>query len=137
MVKHTEQIIVKKRRISFEKVKLADANSYYKTKLKDKGAKYYTKFKVKDIKTGKDKDRMLISVKLKYKDWQYKDKVRDTIIVTRNDLKDEAEIDAFIQKQILIIERNIQNERALELRSECDDDKDYICEHVTTSEEYE
>ena len=137
MVTHTQQIIVKKKRISFEKVKLADANIKYKTKLKDKGVKYYTKFKCKD-KEGKDKDRMLISVKLKYKDYKNDDKEDTVIIVTRYDLKDETEIDAFIDENILEFERQARDDRACDLRDECVEHPDgFMCDCIITSEEYD
>lgn len=137
MVLHTEQIVVKKRRISYEKVKLCDANSFYKTKLKDKGSKYYSKFKAKDVKTGKDKNRILISIKIKYKDYKYEDKEDNVIIVTRYDLKTEAEIDAFIQENIQNFERDKRDEQAQELMDECDDSEHSLCPHVIKVEEYE
>jgi hypothetical protein len=136
VVTHTEQIIVKKRRVSFEKVKLADVNVTYKTKLKDKGEKYYSKFKIKD-KDGNDKDRMLISIKITYKDYKYKDKEDDVIIVTGYDLKTEAEIDAFIDENIRNFERDLQSDQLQELMDECDDSEHSLCEHVVKVEEYE
>ena len=128
-----EIIIVKKKRISFEKVKLSDVDIKYK----NKDDKYYSKFKVKD-KDGKDKERTILSVKFKYKDYDGIDKeISDVRIVTGKTFKDDAEADAFIQEQIKIFERNFRDERATKLRDEIEEVTGEICKSVVTSEEYE
>ena len=106
------EIIVKKKRVTFEKVKLCDVDITYKQKLKDKGEKYYTKIKIKG-KNNKDIDRTLISIKLKYKDYNGVDKEKsNVIIVTDNSFSDDVAVDTFIQEQIFIIERNIRDAEA-------------------------
>jgi hypothetical protein len=138
MVLHTGIIVVKKKQVSFEKVKLSDADIKYKDKLKDKGDKYYTKYKVKD-KDGKDKNRTMISIKLTYIGYDGNPKEKEDVrIITGLTFDSEAQIDAFLEDQIRIIERNIRDQEATRMRDECEDAlSDKGCQHIVISEDYD